>query len=104
MVAHALSWLLILLGLFFSITAVVGLFKLPDFYTRVHASGIADTGSAALILIGLMLNAGLTLVTIKLIYILILLWFTSPIATHALVKAARQFGLKPYSHGEGEDK
>lgn len=103
MLIHSLSWLVILSGLFFSITAVVGLFRLPDFYTRVHAAGMADTSSAALILLGLMLNAGFTLVTVKLIIILFLLLYTSPIATHSLVNAARQSGLTPILNSEDKD-
>ena len=100
MLIHAISWLFILSGIFFSITAIIGLFRLPDFYTRVHSAGIADTTSAALILLGLMLNSGFTLVTVKLIIILFLLLYTSPIATHSLVKAARQSGLTPILNSE----
>lgn len=90
-----LSWLLIIPGLFFAITGAVGLFKLPDFYTRIHAASVADTACAALILSGLMLNTGFSLITVKLVIILLLLWFTGPISSHSLVKAASASGLKP---------
>ena len=90
-----LSWCLIIPGLFFAVTGAVGLFKLPDFFTRMHAASVADTSCAALILIGLMLNSGFSLITVKLVFILLLLWFTGPISSHSLVKAARASGLEP---------
>ena len=95
MLLHLLSWILIMTGLFFAITGAVGLFKLPDFYTRIHAASVADTSCAALILTGLMLNTDFNLITVKLGFILLLLWFTGPISSHSLAKAARESGLIP---------
>lgn len=83
-----LSWLALLGGVAFAVIGSVGLLRMPDFYTRLHAAGITDTLGAGLILLGLMLQAGWTLVGVKLLLILIFLWFTSPIATHALSRAA----------------
>ena len=60
----------------------------------MHAASIADTSCAALILTGLMLQTGLSLITVKLLIILLLLWFTGPISSHSLVKAARASGLQ----------
>jgi multicomponent Na+:H+ antiporter subunit G len=88
MIIDLLSWLALLGGVFFLIAGGVGLIRLPDFYTRMHGAGITDTLGAALILLGLMFQGGFTQITIKLILILIFLWFTSPTATHALAKAA----------------
>jgi len=55
-------------------------------------------------LLGLMLQAGWTLVFMKLVFMVLLLLFGSPSATHALARAARVRGLKPLldkdaSHG-----
>lgn len=83
-----LTWLALLSGVFFIGVGSAGLLRMPDFYTRLHAAGIIDTLGAGLILIGLMFQGGWTQVTIKLILILLFLWFTSPTATHSLVKAA----------------
>jgi len=83
-----LGWLALLGGVAFALIGSVGLMRMPDFYTRLHAAGITDTLGAGLILLGLMLQAGWTLVSVKLLLILIFLWFTSPIATHALSRAA----------------
>lgn len=89
------SWLLILVGSFFSIVGGVGLLRMPDFYTRVHAASVTDTLGVVCILLGLGLQAGWTLVAAKLAIIALLVFFTSPAATHALAKAALGRGLKP---------
>ena len=90
-----LSWVLLMGGCFFGISGAIGLLRFPDFYTRMHAAGVTDTLCAALILLGLMLQAGWGLVLIKLFMILALLLLTSPTATHALARAAFHSRLKP---------
>ena len=82
-------------GSIFVLIGAFGLIRLPDFYTRLHAAGITDTLGAELILLGLMFQAGLSLVTVKLILISLLIFFTSPTATHAVANAARVMGIKP---------
>ena len=89
------SWACLLLGGFFCIVGTIGLIRMPDFYTRVHAASVTDTLGAWLVLVGLMLQAGWTLVMVKLLFIGMLIFFTAPTATHALTKAALGRGLKP---------
>ena len=91
-----LSWFLLIGGAFFGVVGAVGTVRFPDFYTRLHASSVADTMCAGMILSGLALQAGFTLVTVKLFFILIFLWYTSPAASHAMVRAAYLMGVKPY--------
>lgn len=93
------SWIFLVAGAALSIAGGIGLLRFPDVYTRAHAAGVIDTGGAGFLLIGLMLQAGLTLITVKLILIFLLIFFTSPTATHALLKGALAGGLKPV----GED-
>lgn len=97
-----LSWLLLLAGSAFVIIGGVGVLRLPDVYTRMHAAGITDTLGAGLILGGLMIQGGWTQVTVKLIMILAFLLFTSPTATYALANAAFTRGLAPVL-GKKED-
>lgn len=96
------SWLLLGAGGVFCVIGGVGLIRMPDFYTRVHAASVTETLGAGLILVGLMLQAGLTLVSVKLLIIGLLIFFTSPTATHALTRAALTRGLEPVLAGEGE--
>jgi len=90
-----LSWALILAGSFFTIVGGVGLVRMPDLYTRMHASSVTDTLGAGLLLTGLMVQAGLGLVSLKLLFILILFFFTGPVATHALAQAALHAKVEP---------
>ncbi len=60
--------------------------RMPDFYTRMHAASVTETLGAGLILLGLILQAGFTLVAVKLLMVGLLIFFTSPTATHALAQ------------------
>lgn len=92
------SWALLLGGSFFLLTGSLGMVRLPDVFTRMHAGGMTDTMGAGMILVGLAVYSGADLdVTARLLLILGFLWFTSPIATHAVAKAALSGGLSPYA-------
>ena len=95
LILNLISAGLLAAGSIFVLIGAFGLIRLPDFYTRLHAAGITDTLGAELILLGLMFQAGLSLVTVKLILISLFIFFTSPTATHAVANAARVMGLKP---------
>jgi len=89
------SALMLLGGAFFVVTGGIGVLRLPDFYTRLHGAGVTDTLGAGLILLGLTLQAGFTLSTIKLLMILFFSLVTGPTSCHALAQAARANGLEP---------
>lgn len=95
MIIDIISWLSLSTGGVLGIIGAIGIHRFPDFYSRLHAVGIADTLSALLILLGLALQAGLSLAVFKLILIFVFLFFTSPTASHALASAALHAGLKP---------
>lgn len=87
------SSILLIAGVFFGLSGAIGLFKFPDFFTRVHAASITDSIAAILILCGLVLQTSFDLNTAKLLFILMFLMITSPTASHALAKSARHGGL-----------
>jgi multicomponent Na+:H+ antiporter subunit G len=104
MAVDLLSWALILVGGAFGIIGGIGLLRLPDFFSRIHAASLTDSMCAPCIIAGLMLQSGLTLVTVKLAFLVIFLFLTSPTASHALAKAALHGGLGPgkkYDAGTG---
>ena len=103
MIVDILSWIFLIAGSAFSITGGIGMLRLPDFYTRMHAAGITDTMGAGLVLVGLMFQAGLTLLTVKLAMILFFLLFTSPTSGHALARSAL-FYLKPLTADDAEEE
>ena len=90
-----ISWALLLAGGFFCVVGAVGLVRMPDFYTRMHAASVVETLGAGLVLLGLLLQAGFTLVAVKLLMLGLLLFFASPTASHALARAAMARGLEP---------
>ena len=94
------SWFFLVSGASFCVIGGIGLLRMPDFYARTHAAGITDTLGAGLILAGLLLQAGPTLIGIKLILILAFLELVGPTAGHALFKAAYADGIKVH---EGDD-
>ena len=101
-VLEILVWALLLAGAFFLVTGALGMVRLPDVFTRMHAAGMADTMGAGLILAGMCVYSGANLVTVRLLLVLAFLWFTSPIATHAVAKAALSGGAEPYAKGDGD--
>lgn len=85
-------------GLFFVLAGTVGVIRLPDFYTRLHAAGMTDTLGAELILFGLIVQCDFPSdwqIIAKLLLVAFFLFVTSPTATHAVAHAAYRAGEKP---------
>ena len=104
MVLDLLSWIIISAGAFFILAGGIGLIRLPDVFCRVHAAGLTDTVGAGLMLTGLMLQAGASLVTVKLVLIMAFLVFTSPTASSALAHAALLDGVKPWTRADRKER
>ncbi len=98
LIVDILSWASILTGSLIIVTGGIGLVRLPDFYSRGHAAGMTDTLGAALVIAGMMVEAGWSLNLARLTFILLFLLITSPTASHALAHAAFVSGVKPWSH------
>ena len=94
-VVDILSSVSIALGIVALLIGALGLVRLPDVYCRIHAVGMIDTAGASLIILGMILHAGLTLVSAKLVLIGVFMFFTSPIATHAVAQVAHKMGVVP---------
>lgn len=99
-ISELLSAAFLTLGCFFAVTGGIGMLRMPDFYTRMHPAGKSDTAAQTLIFVGLMIQAGLSLVSVKLLLIMLFLFITAPTATHAVAKAAYLSKLKPWRLGE----
>jgi multicomponent Na+:H+ antiporter subunit G len=89
------SWVLVLLGSFFTVVGAVGMVRMPEIFTRMHAASVIDTLGVGLLIAGLVLQAGFTLVTLKLIFVLGLFLITGPVITHALAQACLREGVEP---------
>lgn len=101
-----LTWIgagLVVLGLFFTAVAVIGLVRLPDLYSRAHATSKTDTLGTVLTLTGLALVFETAVPRIKLLLLAAFLLITNPTATHAITRAAYDQGIEPWS-ADGGDK
>ena len=90
-----LSGFFIACGVVSLLIGSLGLLRLPDVYCRIHAVGMIDTAGASFIILGMIIHEGFTLVTVKLVLIGVFMFFTSPIATHAVAQVAYKSGVVP---------
>jgi multicomponent Na+:H+ antiporter subunit G len=91
---NIISGLFIITGSFAIIIGLLGVYRMPDFFTRLHAASIIDTMGTIFILVGLMIYSGLNLVSLKLLLIMFFILITTPTAAHALAKSALHGNLK----------
>lgn len=97
LVRQAVVVLLTAAGLFFFTVATIGLMRLPDVYTRLHATTKGDSLGGALVLLGMAVYGGLELDTLKLLLIIVFVWLTTPTASHLVGKAAYRTGVRPHT-------
>ncbi len=112
MILDVLSWISILGGLFFMLVGTVGILRMPDVYTRLHAAGMTDTMGAGFLLLGMSLQTVIGImhgessywfVLVRLVLVYVFMLFTSPIATHALARAGLAGGVKPWTNDAGDE-
>ncbi len=103
LILELLSGLCLLSGGVLCITGGVGLLRMPDFFSRVHAAGVTETLAAPLLLIGLLLQMELSLDSVKVVLIILLVLATNPTATHAMAKATLHGGQRPLVFDDDQD-
>ena len=101
-VIDILSWVLLSLGGVSVLIGGVGALRMPDLYTRMHAASVTDSMGSILVLLGIMLQSGWSLATIKLAAILLFLLLTGPTASNALASAALLAGTRPMTDDDEE--
>lgn len=107
-ILSVLTIILMLLGLFFFLAGTIGLLRLPDFYSRLHAAGKCDSLAAVLMIAGMAVynletfSFGALLVSAKLFLIAAFVFVTSPTATHAITEAALVLGVEPWKRTRGK--
>ena len=96
------------LGLLLMLISLIGIIRLPDFFTRLHAQGVADTLGALLIIISMMLAAGSGLMSVKLFLVIVMILVTNPVGTNLMMMAGmnnREFReYKKYKKTKKEDE
>lgn len=78
--------LLILAGLVVAGTATYGIFKFKFVLNRMHAAAMNDTLAILFVLFGLIVINGFNFVSVKLLLIILFLWFASPVASHLIAR------------------
>jgi len=91
-------------GLFFHGVAALGVARMPDFFTRLHAVSKAETLGVLLTVAALAVWAGPTLLTLKLAGVALFLFLANPTSTHAVARAALRVGLQPWRRPPGETR
>ena len=94
-ILHYISGIFITVGSLSIIVGLLGVYRMPDFFTRLHAASVIDTLGAILILFGLIMHHGINIISLKLFLILIFILITTPTAAHALAKSALHGDLRP---------
>ena len=110
-ILELLSSLCLLLGGVLCISGAVGMLRMPDFFSRAHASSVTETLAAPLLLTGLLLQMEFSLDSVKVVMIVVLILAVNPTATHAMAKATLHGGQRPLvadddkdASGEGSSK
>jgi multicomponent Na+:H+ antiporter subunit G len=86
-------------GVFFMAVTAVGLLRLPDFYSRLHAVSKSETLGLVLVMLGLGFHEGISLVSVKLLLAAAFIFLAGPSSAHLLARAAARLGLQPWVRG-----
>jgi multicomponent Na+:H+ antiporter subunit G len=106
------SWVFIVLGSLFTIVGMLGLLRMPELFTRMHAASVMETLGAGFLILAMLIQAGVSLAAFKLLFILALFLVTAPVVTHALAQTALHQRVRPVlsedrrptRDGDGEEK
>jgi multicomponent Na+:H+ antiporter subunit G len=100
--ADIITLLFLIGGIASMLVGSYGLLKLPDVFARMHAAGMVDTLGLGLVMIGLMIQGGFSLISFKLFLIVVFVLYTGPAVTYALAQAALNAGEKPKIEDRGQ--
>ncbi len=94
---------LITAGVLLIAATAIGLLRLPDFFSRVHAVSKAETLGIALVLAGLAISEGISLTSVKLLLVIAFIGIANPIGAHLLTRAALRAGIVPWRSGSAQE-
>jgi multicomponent Na+:H+ antiporter subunit G len=95
LVLSAVGGLVIAVGLAVMAGGVLGLLRLPDFYTRLHAANVVDVAGAALVLLGLAIASADSGIALRLVLLAALVVALGPTQGQLGANAAHSAGLTP---------
>lgn len=98
-----ISDILICIGLVFNLLGCIGILRLPDLYNRLQAATKAVTLGTCCILLSLVFRYGFTEIGIKGLFAIPILFFTSTISGHSLIRGSYHFGIKLWNKSVIDD-
>ena len=102
-IAAYIAGTLLIIGALFSVVAAIGLLRLPDLYTRMHAASKTGTMGAGLSFVAIAIIAFDGPVILRAIVGFIFLMLTAPVSAHLLARAACLAGYKSDNLNELND-
>jgi multicomponent Na+:H+ antiporter subunit G len=82
-----IGWIIVIIGCTFNVLSAIGVLRMPDFYTRLHASGVGESCGSIIALIGMIIINGFNFVSLKILLLIVFLLLLNPTSTHALINA-----------------
>lgn len=101
---EVIAAVLLVASLLFFLISAIGMLRLPDFYTRLHASGNSETLGLMLSCLGLVIYEGPTILSVKIVFVFLLVFLANPIGTHILGKAALKSGHHVWTNQDKEEE
>lgn len=102
-VFNILTGLLIIIGAAFTLIAAIGILRLPDLYTRMHAASKAGTLGSGLMLVALAIFAQDQAIVTRALAAVVFFLLTAPISAHLLAKAAYAAGYRLWGRSVHDD-
>jgi multicomponent Na+:H+ antiporter subunit G len=94
-----LAWIALVAGGFFAIVGAVGMHRMPDVFTRMHAASLIDTLGVGLLGLGMLLQTDDWTVAVRIVIIVVVSLVAGAVAAHALARAALHDGERPLLAG-----
>lgn len=91
-----IAGVLLIIGAFFTLVAAIGLVRLPDLYTRMHAASKTGTVGSGVMLLAIAFHSGEFDVVTRAIAGVVFFLLTAPLAAHLLARAAYCTGVRPW--------
>ncbi len=101
-IKEILTVIFLSLGFICFIASAVGVFRMKDFYCRLHAAGVSESAGLILCSTGLFIYEGLTMTGIKIFAVFLAVFIASPIGTHIIAKVAYKQSLQAETAEEKE--
>ncbi len=88
MILSYIGILFVIIGLCAILSGIIGFFRFPDFYTKIHAASVIEIFGVPMCLIGFACLTGNFFNCLKLLLAALLIFLLNPVATHALSKGS----------------